>query len=125
MDRGFKNYIEATQSDIASLVYLDGDGASFEDKFTEHCIEILDNIGKSEGARVLSYINADSLERIDWKINRFAFEESNPLLFFLNDLETFEAIEAWVTRLTSRIVMKYDEVFEPINDFIYDFIVLG
>jgi hypothetical protein len=54
-----------------------------------------------------------------------AFEESNPRLSFLNDLETFEAIEAWVTRLTSRIVMKYDEVFEPINDFIYDFILLG
>jgi len=29
-----------------------------------------------------------------------AFEESNPRLSFLNDLETFEAIEAWVTRLT-------------------------
>ena len=54
-----------------------------------------------------------------------AFEETNPLLFFLNDLETFEAIEAWVTRLTSRIVMKYNEEAEAINDFIYDFIVLG
>ena len=40
-----------------------GEGASFEDKFTEHCIEILDNIGKSEGARVLSYINPDSQGR--------------------------------------------------------------
>jgi hypothetical protein len=29
-----------------------------------------------------------------------AFEESNPLLFFLNDLDSFDAIEAWVTRLT-------------------------
>jgi hypothetical protein len=36
MERGLKNYIEAIQSDVAALVYSDGEGASFEDKFTEH-----------------------------------------------------------------------------------------
>jgi len=91
MDRGFKNYIEAIQSDVAALVYSDGEGSSFEDKFTEHCIEILDNIGKSEGARVLSYINPDSQGRIDWKINGYCLkdefkDDSNKVYFETLDL---------------------------------------
>ncbi|WP_310595372.1 AIPR family protein [Flavobacterium sp.] len=91
MERGLKNYIEAIQSDIAALVYSDGEGASFEDKFTEHCIEILDNIGKSEGARVLSYINPDSQGRIDWKINGYCLkdefkDDSNKVYFETLDL---------------------------------------
>lgn len=91
MDRGLKNYIEAIQSDVAALVYSDGEGASFEDKFTEHCIEILDSIGKSEGARVLSYINPDSQGRIDWKINGYCLkdeykDDSNKAFFETLDL---------------------------------------
>ena len=91
MDRGLKNYIEAIQSDVAALVYSDGEGASFEDKFTEHCIEILDTIGKSEGARVLSYINPDSQGRIDWKINGYCLkdefkDDSNKVYFETLDL---------------------------------------
>lgn len=91
MERGLKNYIEAIQSDVAALVYSDGEGASFEDKFTEYCIEILDGIGKSEGARVLSYINPDSLGRIDWKINGYCLkdefkDDSNKVYFETLDL---------------------------------------
>ncbi|KDN55311.1 AIPR family protein [Flavobacterium seoulense] len=91
MDRGLKNYIEAIQSDVAALVYSDGEGASFEDKFTEYCIEILDHIGKSEGARVLSYINPDSQGRIDWKINGYCLkdefkDDSNKVYFETLDL---------------------------------------
>jgi hypothetical protein len=91
MERGLKNYIEAIQSDVSALVYSDGEGASFEDKFTEYCIEILDNIGKSEGARVLSYINPDSQGRVDWKINGYCLkdefkEDSNKVYFETLDL---------------------------------------
>jgi hypothetical protein len=53
------------------------------------------------------------------------FDESNSLLSFLHALENFEAIEAWVDWLTSQIVMKFDEEFEDIHDFIYDYIELG
>tara|TARA_R110000868_G_C10966742_1_gene769163 strand:- start:153 stop:2540 length:2388 start_codon:yes stop_codon:yes gene_type:complete len=75
MERGLKNYIEAIKSDVAALVYSDGEGASFEDKFTEHCIEILDGIGKSEGARVLSYVNPDATGKVDWKINGYCLKD--------------------------------------------------
>lgn len=94
MERGLKNYIEATKSDIAALVYSDGEGTSFEDKFTEYCIEILDNIGKSEGARVLSYIHPDSQGRVDWKINGFCLKDE-----FKDDsnLVYFETLDLFIT----------------------------
>ncbi|KIO54418.1 AIPR family protein [Flavobacterium hibernum] len=75
MVKGLKNYIESIQSDVAALVYSDGEGASFEDKFTEHCLEILDSAGKSEGASVLSYVHPDSQGRIDWKINGYCLKD--------------------------------------------------
>lgn len=75
MIKGLKNYIESIQSDVAALVYSDGEGASFEDKFTEHCLEILDSVGKSEGASVLSYVHPDSQGRIDWKLNGYCLKD--------------------------------------------------
>ncbi|MFH6992079.1 AIPR family protein [Flavobacterium sp. FlaQc-48] len=94
MERGLKNYIESVKSDVAALVYSDGEGASFEDKFTEHCIEILDHIGKSEGARVLSYINPDSQGRIDWKINGYCLKDE-----FKDDSNKvhFETLDLFIT----------------------------
>jgi len=38
---------------------------------------------------------------------------------------TFEEIENWITKLTSRIVLKFDEESERINDFIADYVALG
>ena len=54
-----------------------------------------------------------------------SFEIENKDLGFLNSMDTFEEIENWITRLTSRIVLKFDEESESINDFIADYIALG
>lgn len=75
MERALENYIEELKSDVASRVYSEGEGASFEDKFTEYCIEVLESIGKSEGARVLSYVHPNSQGGIDWKINGFCLKD--------------------------------------------------
>ncbi|MGB6268069.1 MAG: hypothetical protein WBF67_03585 [Olleya sp.] len=53
------------------------------------------------------------------------FDLSNPILSFLNSLESEEEITNWINKLTSRIVLKFDEETETINDFIYDYIELG
>ena len=86
MERALQNYIEELKSDVASLVYSDGEGASFEDKFTEYCIEVLESIGKSEGARVLSYIHPNSQGGIDWKLNGYSlqdqFKDENSKTYF-------------------------------------------
>ena len=53
------------------------------------------------------------------------FNLSNPNFKFLNDLKSKAEITDWVNKLTSRIVLKFDEDCESLNDFIYDYIELG
>lgn len=94
MERALENYIEELKSDVASLVYSEGEGASFEDKFTEYSIEVLESIGKSEGARVLSYVHPNSQGGIDWKINGYGLKD----LFKDEDKrEYFETLDLFVT----------------------------
>lgn len=94
MERALQNYLEELKSDVSSLVYSDGEGASFEDKFTEYCIEIFESIGKSEGARVLSYVHPNNLGGIEWKINGYCLkdhyrdENNNP---------RFETLDLFIT----------------------------
>jgi hypothetical protein len=94
MERALENYIEELKSDVASRVYSEGEGASFEDKFTEYCIEVLESIGKSEGARVLSYVHPNSQGGIDWKINGFCLKD---LTKDENKKEYYETLDLFIT----------------------------
>ena len=51
------------------------------------------------------------------------FDESNETLKFLNQLNTKKDIDDWVSKLTSRIVMRYDQM--GVDEIIYDYIELG
>ena len=53
------------------------------------------------------------------------FTTNNPLLKFLESLNSFSDIEIWVEKLTSRIVMKFDQESEQINDVIHDYLING
>jgi uncharacterized protein YwgA len=53
------------------------------------------------------------------------FEIKNELLQFLNKFNSIDEIEVWISKLTSRIVLKYDSESEQINDFIFDYIKNG
>lgn len=94
MERALQNYIDELKSDIASLVYSEGEGTSFEDKFTEYCIEVLESIGKSEGARVLSYIHPTKQGTIDWKINGFCLKD---FVKDENKKEYYETLDLFIT----------------------------
>ncbi len=94
MERALENYIEELKSDVASRVYSEGEGASFEDKFTEYCIEVLDSIGKSEGARVLSYVHPNNQGGIDWKINGFCLKD---LAKDENKKEYYETLDLFIS----------------------------
>jgi hypothetical protein len=94
MERALESYIEELKSDVASRVYSEGEGASFEDKFTEYCIEVLESIGKSEGARVLSYVHPNSQGGIDWKINGFCLKD---LTKDENKKEYYETLDLFIT----------------------------
>lgn len=53
------------------------------------------------------------------------FNVENELLNFLNEFLSKKEIDTWISNLTSRIVLKFDEENESINDFIYDYIENG
>jgi hypothetical protein len=94
MERALENYIEELKSDVQSLVYSEGEGASFEDKFTEYCISVFESIGKSEGARVLSYIHPNSQGGVDWKINGYCLKD---LYKDEDKKEYYETLDLFIT----------------------------
>lgn len=102
MERPLQSYIDELKSNVASMVYSDGEGVSFEDKFTEHCIEVLESIGKSEGARVLSYIHPNSQGGIDWKINGYCLKD---LSKDENNKTYYETLDLFITNFK---VESYD-----------------
>jgi hypothetical protein len=53
------------------------------------------------------------------------FDVKNECLQFLNNLVSFKEIDNWIEKLTSRIVLKFDDESEQINEFISDFIKNG
>lgn len=94
MNRALKNFITEIQSDVASRVYSEGEGASFEDKYTELCLEIIESIGKTEGARVLSYIHPNKSGGIDWKINGYCLKD---LTINEEKIEVYETLDLFIT----------------------------
>lgn len=94
MNRALNNYIEEVKSEVAALVYSDGEGTSFEDKFTEYCLETLESIDKTEGARVLSFVHPNSKGGIDWKINGYCLKDT-----YKDDSNKtyFETLELFIT----------------------------
>lgn len=50
------------------------------------------------------------------------FSISNPWFEFLNRFESSSDIESWVDLVTSQIVLKFDDEFETLGDFIGDYI---
>lgn len=52
------------------------------------------------------------------------FDVSNPSLAFLDGMADAQEIYAWVNRLTSRIVMRFDEEEESLGDFVWDYLKL-
>ncbi|MGY6521451.1 MAG: hypothetical protein ACXIUD_06975 [Mongoliitalea sp.] len=50
---------------------------------------------------------------------------ANPTLVFLDGLADAQDIYAWVDRLTSRIVMKFNEQEESLGDFVWDYLENG
>ena len=53
------------------------------------------------------------------------FTPENPNLIFLKVLSSDEEIKNWIDKLTSRIVMKYDEEFDLLSDLISDYVECG
>ena len=53
------------------------------------------------------------------------FNVKNERLQFLKSFVSVAEIDNWIEKLTSRMVLKFDEESEQVHDFIYDFIENG
>ena len=121
MNRALRGYIDEVKSEVAALVYSEGEGASFEDKFTEYCLEILESIDKTEGARVLSFVHPNSKGGIDWKINGYCLKDA-----YKDDSNKsyFETLELFITYYiqddyTYNILKSdYEKIINQIKRFI-------
>lgn len=67
---------------------------------------------------------ADSF-KVDISLFIGDFDMLNPKMIFLNKLSSRVEIDGWIDKLTSRIVMKFDEDNECIDDFIFDYMEFG
>lgn len=65
---------------------------------------------------------ADSF-RTDILIYFDKFDVENKLFFFLKEIKTLIEIENWISKLTSRIVMRENEM--EVNEIINDYLELG
>jgi len=85
MDIELKQYIDNIHADISSMVYTDGEGALFEDKFAEFTYKILEDAGETEAVTPCSYIYPGDAGK-DWKVNgyclRDGFQEGNGPMFY-------------------------------------------
>lgn len=50
------------------------------------------------------------------------FSTSNPLLNFLDNLDSHVEIKKWVDHVLSQIVLKFDQEEEGIGDFIWEYL---
>jgi UDP-galactopyranose mutase len=86
--------------------------------FEEKIIYLKNSLNKTEG-NYYDNFKEDIIIYFD------EFHTKNERLNFLNNFVSFTEIDNWVEKISSRIVLKFDEECEQINDFIYDFIENG
>jgi hypothetical protein len=86
--------------------------------FEEKIIYLENSLNKTEGNHYDNF-KEDIVVYFD------EFNTKNERLNFLNNFISFTEIDNWVEKISSRIVLKFDEESEQINDFIYDFIENG
>lgn len=85
---------------------------SFNDKITyfENCLNKPEaNYADSFKTEIIFFFNE--------------LNDKNPILNFLNDCNSFSEIEEWINKLTSRIVMREEDL--EVNEIINDYLELG
>lgn len=121
-------YINELYHEINSLVYSDEEGASKEDKFTEHVMEILSEAGETEGIRLCHYEKENKWENIQTKINGYAIEEGLETLdiFITSFKDTdelyrvskpdFDNLLKWATSFVNLALKGYLDDIEPSSE---------
>lgn len=121
-------YINELYHEINSLVYSDEEGASKEDKFSEHVMEILSEAEETEGIRLCHYEKENKRENIQTKINGYAIEEGLETLdiFITSFKDTdelyrvskpdFDNLLKWSTSFVNLALKGYLNDIEPSSE---------
>lgn len=123
-----ESYLNELFHEVNSLAYSDEDGASKEDKFTEHVMEILSEAGETESIRLCPYIKENIRENIQFKINGYALDEGFETLdiFITNYKNTqgyfrllkadFDKMIKWSTGFVNAALKGYLDEIEPSSE---------
>jgi len=117
MDNQFEVFVNDFSADISALVYSDGEGAIYEDKFTEYCLETLESIGETEGSQRCLYNVPLSQGGVDWKINAYCLRDESK-----NEKKQiiYETIDIFVSIFDIEgynTTISKDEINKAINQF--------
>lgn len=124
-DFELEQYLRELYHEVNSLVYADDDGASKENKFSEHVMELLAEAGETESIRLCPYVKENKLEHIQFKINGYGIEEGYETLdIFISHFEDtnqlfrvgkadFEKLIKWPTGFLNAALKGHLEDIEP------------
>jgi hypothetical protein len=74
-DFELEQFVHDLYHEVNSLAFSDEDGASKEDKFTQHVMDILAEAGETEGVKLCNYAKENKNENLEMKINGYALED--------------------------------------------------
>ena len=125
IDFELEQYIQDLFHEVNSLAFAEEDGASKEDKFTEHIMEILSEAGETEGIRLCHYEKENRWENIQFKINGYAIEDGFETLdIFISSFKDttesykvskpdFDKLIKWSTGFVNAALKGHMEEIEP------------
>lgn len=121
-------FLKELYHEVNSLAYAEDEGASKEDKFTEHVMEVLSEAGETESIRLCPYIKENVRENIQFKINGYALDEGFETLdiFIASFRDTsehykitkpdFEKMIKWSTGFVNAALKGYLDEIEPSSE---------
>lgn len=127
-DFELEQFVHDLFHEVNSLAFSDPDGASKEEKFSEHIMNILAEAGETEGVKLCTYSKENRFENIELKINGYAIEDGYESvdLFVTHyvdqnkifDLKTpdFKNLVNWGTKFLNAAIKGYEDEIDPSNE---------
>jgi hypothetical protein len=127
-DFELEQFVHDLYHEVNSLAFSDADGASKEEKFTEHIMGILAEAGETEGVKLCTFAKENRFENVELKINGYAIEEGYESIDLfvthyvdLNkifELKTadFKNLVNWGMKFLNVSLKGYDNEIDPANE---------
>ncbi len=118
MDKQKEAFIDEFRANVTALVYSEGEGGSgAEDKFTEYCLEKLEEIEETEGPQKYLYIYPNSQGGIDWKINAWCLKDESKMDKKQTVFETVDIFISLFDPAAYDVNIGKDDLTKLVNQF--------